>query len=187
MRLQRLPDSGLPERKAVLICQNTRTSLERMEILVRAAIPGEARMPTVSWVSSLFSSSNPFQGPSWGCHSVSGKTRAQDHSSCHIWWNQSEKVPPLPVPLKTAAQGGRWVSRPTAPHHLWGSVGAPQPPGHPEAPAGDSASGSGVVGFLGISSSEASALFMEGMPTAKNSDRTCFGRGHGRAVGPAAA
>lgn len=125
MRLQHLPDLGLPEGKAVLICQNTRTSLERMEMLVRAAIPGEARMSTVSWVSSLFSSSNPFQGPLWGCHRVSGKTGAQDHSSCHIWWNQSEKAPPLPIPLKTAHG-----SLGPLPHITSGGLGVPR--SHPD-------------------------------------------------------
>lgn len=105
-----------------------------------------------------------------------------------FWQNRSPRpfqLPHLVEPVRKSptpaysSEDGTWVSRPTAPHHLWGSGGAPQPPRHPEAPAGDSASGSGVVGFLGISSSKASALFMEGMPTAKNSDPTCFGRGHG--------
>lgn len=81
-------------------------------------------MPTVPGVSSLFSSSSPCQGPLWGCHRVSGKPRAHGHSSCHVWWNQSEKAPPLPVPLKTAAQGGTWSLGPL-PHITSGGLWVP--------------------------------------------------------------
>lgn len=61
------PTQGCLEAKAVVTCQDTRTSLERIKMLVTVArVLGKHECPPASWISSLFIRLNPLQGPLWG-------------------------------------------------------------------------------------------------------------------------
>lgn len=125
----------------------------------------------------------------WSAHALpglSGQPGAPDHSGAHIQQQRPEKASPPPLRLKVAAHEAPGSLRPP-PHVSRGPLG-PHPPSRPapEAPGGDSASGSGMGGLS--LQAEASTLFTKGTYGAKNNDRLAlFSPGHSGRVGPATA
>lgn len=123
----------------------------------------------------------------WSAHALpglSGQPGAPDHSGAHIQQQRPEKASPPPLRLKVAAREAPGSLRPP-PHVSRGPLG-PHPPSRPapEAPGGDSASGSGMGGLS--LQAEASTLFTKGTYGAKNNDRLAlFSPGHSGRVGPA--
>lgn len=101
--------------------------------------------------------------------------------------SSGQRKPHLPpLRLKVAAREAPGSLRPP-PHVSRGPLG-PHPPSRPapEAPGGDSASGSGMGGLS--LQAEASTLFTKGTYGAKNNDRLAlFSPGHSGRVGPATA
>lgn len=122
----------------------------------------------------------------WSAHALpglSGQPGAPDHSGAHIQQQRPEKASPPPP----SSEGGcTWITPPTAPRQP--RPLGPHPPSRlaPEAPGGDSASGSGMGGLS--LQAEASTLFTKGTSGAKNNDQLAlFSPGHSGRVGLATA
>lgn len=156
---QRPTDSG----PAVLIGPDARTW--RIKVLEARLRPAWARTPTAAWVSSPLVSSRP-SGAFWPTRSPRPFRRPHSAAAAR------ESLTPRPLRLKVAAREAPGSLRPP-PHVSRGPLG-PHPPSRPapEAPGGDSASGSGMGGLS--LQAEARTLFTKGTYGAKNNDPTCF-------------
>lgn len=114
---QRPTDPG----PAVLVGQDTRTrrGLNRRRL---ASVPHERERPRRPGC--------PHPSSAHALPGFLGQTGAPDHSGDHIQQQRPEKTSPPPLRLKVAAQGGSWVTLPTAPHSLRvrGASPSPLPP-----------------------------------------------------------